>query len=791
MYLKIVEKGNCRPRNRVGSPSRKALWRRVHRLGLCLLLGLGWAQCGVALPAVSTGSDAPEVQVGQWRTHLPLGKVTCVLKVGDIVYAGCSGGLFTYDLRDGTVERKTKVNGLHDVEVAALGYEASYQTLIVGYANGNLDLYRDGKFVALDAVLKANVPTGKKIRSMYLAGRYAYLCYGFGIVELDLLKSEIRSTFVIGPQGTYLGVHALVDFGGKWVAATDSGLYAAPKDAPNLQSFEFWERDAYWQKQPFYGLAVFRDSLVTYKGDSLVWYREGGHRSMQVNEGAPNTFIGVSGGCLNLVNTLRAVRFDSLLQAYNYPIVPEAKQPSSVVYDGYQMWMGDMGGGLFRFTPWETYRYVPDGPPTDKVFQLKANANGVALAGGAYNSVYDNTFDPSGAAWLEGNRWRPMNRDVLRGVGNLYDAISALPDPYRSDRLWISTWGRGVFQVNGDSAVAYDAGNSALQVQQGTNSVVRVSGLFMDKSGDLWMSNFGASKPVVVRRANGAWESFATGPQTELLDMLVDQAGNKWMRNRGGGLVVMDPNNTRYVAVNSGTGTGGLPSNQVLSMAEDRDGAVWIGTTEGPVVFYNPTSVFRSTFNAARLKIQQEQFVGYLLGTEVIQAMTVDGANRKWFGTTNGLWLFNPECTRLLAHFTVENTPLLSNNIVALAVDPVAGEVLVGTDKGLMGYRSTATQGVGIQGEVEVFPNPVPPDFEGYLSVRGLVTDAWIKVTDAQGQLVYQTKADGGQVSWNLRDPSGQRVRSGLYLIHSVAFDSYDLSSQTVVAKAVVVSRPE
>ncbi len=72
--------------------------------------------------------------------------------------------------------------------------------------------------------------------------------------------------------------------------------------------------------------------------------------------------------------------------------------------------------------------------------------------------------------------------------------------------------------------------------------------------------------------------------------------------------------------------------------------------------------------------------------------------------------------------------------------------------------------------------------------MRGLVTDAWIKITDASGALVYQTKADGGQVTWNLQDPTGRRVRSGVYLIHAVAFDSFDLTAQTVVAKAVVIT---
>lgn len=312
--------------------------------------------------------SAPTVAVGQWRSHLPFGKVTCVEKVGSKVYAGCGAGLFVYDLEDESLERITRVNGLHDIEVAALSYSTIYQTLIIAYANGNLDLYKNGRIEVLDAVLKANVPVGKKIRSIHQAGRFVYLCYGFGIVELDLLKTEIRSTFVIGPQGAFLGVNALVEMEGYWWAATDSGLYSAPTDAPNLQSFEFWTKDPYWGSKPFPSVVVFRDSLVTYQGDSLLWYKSGGHRSMVVNAGSPNVYIGVSGGQLQVVNTLRAVRLDEQLQFYNYPIASESVRPTCALYDTYQVWMGDDGGGFSALHPGIILGICPKAPPLTKFF---------------------------------------------------------------------------------------------------------------------------------------------------------------------------------------------------------------------------------------------------------------------------------------------------------------------------------------------------------------------------------------------------------------------------------------
>jgi hypothetical protein len=218
-------------------------------------------------------------------------------------------------------------------------------------------------------------------------------------------------------------------------------------------------------------------------------------------------------------------------------------------------------------------------------------------------------------------------------------------------------------------------------------------------------------------------------------------------------------------------------------MVSDRSGTFWIGTNEGPALFYNPNAVFRTTFDAQRIKIQQEQFVGFLLGNEVITALAVDGADRKWFGTTNGLWCFSPDGTRQIHHFTTQNSPILSNVILSISIHPSTGEVFVGTDQGLISYRSTATEGGQVHNNVLVFPNPVEPGFEGFVSVRGLPTDAWIKITDIRGSLLYQTRADGGQISWNQRTLDGDLVPSGVYLVYS----STDLGEDTYASKVVVI----
>jgi hypothetical protein len=118
-------------------------------------------------------------------------------------------------------------------------------------------------------------------------------------------------------------------------------------------------------------------------------------------------------------------------------------------------------------------------------------------------------------------------------------------------------------------------------------------------------------------------------------------------------------------------------------------------------------------------------------------------------------------------HFTKDNSPLPDNTIRSIATNDRTGEVFFGTDRGIISYQGDATAGrrVNNDANVQVFPNPVRPDYNGPITVRGFSTDAVIKITDANGKLVYETEALGGQVTWDGRDYNGRRVQTGVYLV--------------------------
>ena len=58
------------------------------------------------------------------------------------------------------------------------------------------------------------------------------------------------------------------------------------------------------------------------------------------------------------------------------------------------------------------------------------------------------------------------------------------------------------------------------------------------------------------------------------------------------------------------------------------------------------------------------------------------------------MFLLSEDGTEEILHFTKNNSPLFSDNIVDIVINPENGEVFIGTENGLISYRSNATEGV-------------------------------------------------------------------------------------------------
>ena len=160
--------------------------------------------------------------------------------------------------------------------------------------------------------------------------------------------------------------------------------------------------------------------------------------------------------------------------------------------------------------------------------------------------------------------------------------------------------------------------------------------------------------------------------------------------------------------------------------------------------------------------MQQGNFADYLFKGEGVRSIATDGTNRKWVATKKGVWLISADGEKVICNFNESNSPLLSDDVKQIAIDGKTGEVFFATAKGICSFRSTATEATVKSENILVFPNPVPPGFNGSIAIRGVANNAVVKITELNGRLVYQTRALGGQAVWDGKDYRGRNILSNM-----------------------------
>jgi hypothetical protein len=331
----------------------------------------------------------------------------------------------------------------------------------------------------------------------------------------------------------------------------------------------------------------------------------------------------------------------------------------------------------------------------------------------------------------------------------------------------------------------YDYTNSSLQQWTDFDDTdwTGIAGFAEDNNRNIWVTNSYVAEPLSVKTPDGNWQSFdcsdsdnpsqGLGNNRQLSDLIIDDNGQKWAIVNRDGIIVFsegadigDSSDEKARLLQAGPGEGGLPSNEVLCLAEDLDGEIWVGTTEGIGVFYSPFDVLTDNFSDARqILVEQDGVFQFLLDGQSVSAVAIDGANRKWISTFgSGVFLMSEDGTEQVRRFTTDNSPLLSDVVNDIAIDQTTGEVFFATDEGIVSYVSDAVGGSG--GTVScssVYPNPVRETYSGPISITGLTRDAEVKITDVRGNLIYSTISNGGKAIWDGRNSNGERVATGVY----------------------------
>ncbi len=421
------------------------------------------------------------------------------------------------------------------------------------------------------------------------------------------------------------------------------------------------------------------------------------------------------------------------------------------------------------------------GPFNSDFYSMDWQDDKLAIASGRLNGKLP-SFSRNGVHLFENESWDFHNITNVQAWEdkNIWDFIDVAVNPSNTAEVAVASYSEEPLSIfNNDSVTLYNDLNSTLEFTESGNGWSLVSSVSYDPDGNLWALNGYTDKPLNVRDANGDWMNFDCGGSARNIytkKMIIDFNDQVWFASENKGLFgynhngsINNSNDDQYVQLTSGTNSGNLPSDNVTAIAADFDGEIWIGTDAGFAILYNASNAFGATpgdYDAQRVKVSFEGNVEYVLGSTHITDIEVDGGNRKWMATANaGILLLSADGSEILEQFTVENSPLISNNIFDLKLDQSNGELYIITDKGLVSYRSDASYEDPTYEGFVVFPNPVRPNFSGPVTIQGIRYDSDVKITDAAGNLVYKTTSNGGTATWNCNAINGEPVVTGVYFI--------------------------
>jgi hypothetical protein len=748
-----------------------------------------------------------EIAIGEWKAHFPFNSGMDVAVANDNVYYASELGILKLPAENQyDFQFFTKVQGLSDAEPRIIRYHDEMEALVVVYSNTNIDIVFKNEIVNFRDIMTSNLISGDRRVNWvsFDSNNNAYFSCNFGLVQFNLETLDFGFTIITGT-----GVNDLTEFEGHFYMSTESGLFRAPVSGFNHQDFTRWTRMGNSEGLPqgdlrSAGSASFDGMLYAgvgedlYAGDGEEFYpvmSESGYRPKFLR--GTGGMLAIGWECISGCSRDRGMLMEPGGMAHNIAANCFNQITNIAVDSRGRAYIGDLYSGIrFSRAPYENCdQYYPNTPLSSNVTDMDVKDDVLYVASGGVTDNYQYRFRRDGYFVYKDGRWSAHNLFNTPEFAEppMFDFFRIKKHP-SNGKLYIGTFWRGLIEVDGDDIEIYDQSNSCLQMFVPENLRERISGMQFDRLNRLWLTNDGAPEPIVMFDNDMNCHSFNVPNFKLLTEIDIDFNGYKWIavRENGAGLVVFDegdlsdPSDERIKVVTSNNSN--LPNNQVLSVKTDLRGSVWVGTTDGVVVFDCTSAIFDGNCQGTRRRVEVDGFIAELLTGERVQAIAVDGANRKWFGTTNGLFLQSASGDEQIAYFNKSNSPLIDNNIVSITINDRTGEVYIGTSMGIMSFRSDATKGgTTHESSVTVFPNPVRPDYEGPIAIRGLAQDARVKITDVRGNLVYETVANGGQAIWYGRDLEGRKTTSGVYMIFATTRTSGLDSPEGKVGKIMVV----
>lgn len=664
-----------------------------------------------------------------WEIYTSYNDITEIEPAGNLVFALASNGLFSYHIKDGSVTTYDKANTLSDFDINHIAWNKTTKKLVITYTNGNIDLLdANGNVINIPDLYLKSMTDNKQINHIYISGANVYLSLSFGIIKLDTKEGKILDTYKLGFNVNYSYIE-------------ENCLYAASKEAGLYKG-------------------VLKNNLI----DKNNWEKAGNFKEQTMN--------------------------------------------STNVYDTTnKYWWTVKEGKLTYYTLntdkekiYQTEGIIPDGPASNKFYRLYINKNKLYAVAGAWSQEKDCNNMGEVHVW-NGEKWEEFEQPSDASLGHRYRDLLCLDfDPSKEGHVMVgSKAGLYEFQ-DGKFIKCYNKDNTSVITSPLGNNYTIISSVKYDATGKLWLLNsLGDNSILSFDQTTQEWKHYphseiGSNDRYNLTGLIIGKNnGNIWFANNyyeKNRLYKYNYNTdelTMYGPTFTNEDGRDITPIYVHCLAEDRNGNIWIGTTSGPL-YLSMSDIQNGNNIFTQHKVPRNDntnYADYLLDNSNIRCIAVDGANQKWFGTDNGVYLVSDDCNKQIYHFNTENSPLISNIVYSIAINNNTGKVYFATDKGLCSFNNEiiSPNMEMTEDNVYAYPNPVKSNYTGRINIVGLSFNADVKIVSTNGTLIKEGRSTGGSYSWDGCDQNGKKVASGIYMVETAT----ESGEKGVVCKIAII----
>jgi ligand-binding sensor domain-containing protein len=739
-----------------------------------------------------------------WQGYFSYNDIRDVSQSTTTVFAASENALYSKNSSTNQIKTTNTIDGLSGQTITSLYYSTTSNKTLVGYENGLMVVINeaDGSMLNIVDIINKQLPANlKRINHFMEYNGIVYVSCDFGIVQFNLATMLFGDTYFIGNNGAEISIRQTTVFNGFIYAATIEGIRKADIANKNLIDFNQWSQIASgnWSSVEAFGteLIAINDSGYIHRynsgSNSFTGYLQLPQAAvdMRMSENyliiATPTSVYVYNNQMALVRQINSSQITETTVSFTCATSIEDK-----------IYIGTKEKGMYTTTisvSSEFENVMPSGPSRNNIFAIQATTTSLWAVYGDYDLYYNPySLDSYGISKYGESGWLNIPYEK---VLNAKSMVRIAVNPANENEVYASSFFSGLLKIVDDvPTILYNQTNSALEslilVPPNPSYIdIRINGTAFDKSGNLWITNSLIKNGLKTLSASGQWQSYSldkildASSRTNFCRLSIDKNGTKWIATDKNGLVGFNEKNNVFKKITFGTDSGNLPTTDVRVAAPDNNNQLWIGTTKGLRVLSNVNSYFTDDQMTTKpIIILEDNLAQELMYEQFITDIVVDGANNKWIGTVDsGVFLVSPNGQQTKYHFTETNSPLPSNSINDIDINSATGEVFIATAKGMVSFKGVATGANEDLNDVFVYPNPVRPEYDGTVKISGLLNKATIKITDIEGNLVYETTSEGGTIEWDTTAFGKHKVASGVYMIFISAQDGIE----TKVKKVMII----